>query len=481
MHPFPDRHGDQGSVPFDSGRAAGTQYPGTTDMFAADTTGSAGRSGTVSILIGTSLRDGDVDSTTGRRTAPTTPGTRTSRTATRTGTTRTTGCPPSSSEESYQRGHAALYFPQDPAPFPFEELYFAYLDCLRRKANTASARRFELHLERNLVELYEELITGVYWPGRSICFGIRFPKFREVWAADFRDRIVHHLFYRRLGPRFEKAFIVDSCASIKERGTLYAAERAEGHARSITQNWTQDRFYMKFDMANFFNRIDKRLLWKLMRKKIWEPWWLDLAGKLLWHDPRENYEVRGEPWILQQVPAHKRLINQPHGFGLPIGNLPSQFWANCTLDLLDQHIKHYIKARYYVRYVDDAVIMARSPQWLNAALYDINQFLPAELGLELNPSKTVIQPLHRGLDFVGHIIKAHHRIPRRRVVHHALNRVATMPAEDLFATINSYFGTFRQTTHSHHDRCRLGRMARLRGHSINGSITKTYPRGSATA
>ncbi|MCQ1993671.1 reverse transcriptase, partial [Pseudomonas sp. Eb3] len=100
------------------------------------------------------------------------------------------------------------------ARFTFEELAQAYYDCRRHKRNTASARRFEVNLEANLLDLFDELQAGTYRPGRSICFVVTRPKAREVWAADFRDRIVHHLLYNRIGPSIERSFIADSCACI---------------------------------------------------------------------------------------------------------------------------------------------------------------------------------------------------------------------------------------------------------------------------
>ena len=263
----------------------------------------------------------------------------------------------------------------------------AYFDCRRRKRNTESALRFELHLERNLVDLYQELLSGAYSPGRSICFVIKHPKYREVWAADFRDRIVHHLLYNRIAPRFHAGFIADSCACIPERGTLYAVERLEHKVRSITLNWRLPAFYLKLDLANFFVSIDKSILFGLLARKIHEPWWLDLAGRLLWHNCCDDYEFKGRVDLLERVPPHKRLTSQHGTHGLPIGNLSSQFLANIYLDVLDQHVKHYIRARHYVRYVDDFIVLGQSTDWLEAVHYDIAHFLPAELGLQLNESK----------------------------------------------------------------------------------------------
>ena len=124
----------------------------------------------------------------------------------------------------------------DSTPYPFSELVQAYYDCRRSKRNSNSALAFEMNLEQNLAELHRDLVTGRYRPGRSICFVVTRPKAREVWAADFRDRIVHHLLYNRIGPRIESSFIADSCACIPGRGTLYAGKRLEAKIRSQTQN-----------------------------------------------------------------------------------------------------------------------------------------------------------------------------------------------------------------------------------------------------
>ena len=123
-------------------------------------------------------------------------------------------------------------------PYPFSELVQAYYDCRRSKRNSASALAFEMDLERNLVELHSDLTAGTYRPGRSICFVVTRPKAREVWAAAFRDRVVHHLLYNHVAPRFYASFIADSCACIPGRGTLYAAKRLEAKIRSASQNWS---------------------------------------------------------------------------------------------------------------------------------------------------------------------------------------------------------------------------------------------------
>jgi RNA-directed DNA polymerase len=360
--------------------------------------------------------------------------------------------------------------------FDFTDLVQAYFDCRKNKRNTASALAFEQSLERNLINLYDELKDGTYSPGKSICFVITRPKPREVWAADFRDRIVHHLFYNRISPRFYASFIADSCACIPGRGTLYAAKRLESKIRSATENWSKPCLYLKCDLANFFVAIDKNILRQQIAEKVTEPYWLWLADLILFHDPRLNYELRGNEELLKLVPTHKRLTNQPSNLGLPIGNLSSQFFANIYLNSLDQYIKHQIGAKHYIRYVDDFVLLHKSSQWLNAALDRINEFLPSKLNAKLNPTKTILQPVNRGVDFVGQVIKPWYRYTRKRTVNEAISQVKKTPAADLLEVANSYFGLLGQAGKSHRDRASLANALRYRGHTIKADLTKTYRR-----
>ena len=349
----------------------------------------------------------------------------------------------------------------------------AYYDCRRSKRNSDSALAFELNLEQNLIQLHDDLISGTYQPGRSICFVVTRPKAREVWAAAFRDRVVHHLLYNHVAPRFYASFIADSCACIPGRGTLYAAKRLESKIRSASENWSKPIFYLKCDLANFFVAIDKQVLRRQLAAKITEPWWLALAEQILMHDPRENFETRSPRHLFSQVPQHKRLTAQPAHLGLPIGNLSSQFFANVYLDALDQFAKHRLRAKHYIRYVDDFVFLHESPQQLNAWHVEVEVFLQT-LGARLNPTKTILQPVDRGVDFVGHVIKPWRRTSRKRALAQALKRTGEAPAENLRETANSYFGLLSQASHSEKDRATLGRVVLRRGNSVNAALTKTY-------
>lgn len=420
------------------------------------------RSGAVSMLIGEGLRQGDVDS----KTIQSGLGIRTSTMVTRTTITRaTTIAAPALSADHYNS-------------FTFEQLVEAYIDCRKNKRNTDSALAFEQNLERNLIDLFTVLKSGTYTPGKSICFVITRPRPREVWAAAFRDRIVHHLFYNHVSPRFYASFIADSCACIPGRGTLYAAKRLESKIRSATQNWSTPCFYLKCDLANFFVAIDKTILHGLLIKKITEPWWLSLAEVILFHNPRMDYELRGDASKLDLVPMHKRLTSHGAGLGLPIGNLSSQFFANIYLNELDQFIKHVIGAKHYIRYVDDFVILHQSPQWLNAALDQINQFLPNKLNGRLNPKKTILQPVERGVDFVGQVIKPWHRHTRKRTVNSAVSRLIETNQDKAFEVGNSYLGLMSQATARHHNQTKIAKIMLQKGFTVKADMSKAYRKAS---
>jgi RNA-directed DNA polymerase len=419
----------------------------------------AERSGAVSQL---SNRPGDVDSTM----VQLTPGIRTTTTATRTTTTRALSSARSPSADRNVE-----------AEFSGTKLVTAYRDCRRTKRNSASALAFEANLERNIANLHDELRAGTYVPGRSKCFIITWPKPREVWAADFTDRVVQHLLYNHIGKRFEDSFIADSCACIKGRGTLYAVQRLESKIRSVTQNWARKAFYLKCDIANFFVSIPKPLLLELLLKKIHEPFWRWLTEIVLMHDPRDNFDYLGDRALMGLVPPHKRLLEQRPHFGLAIGNLISQFAANVLLDVLDQFVKHGLRVRHYIRYVDDFIFLDESPARLNEILAEVTAFLPKYLGIQLNPRKTILQPIDRGVDFVGQVIKPWRRSTRKRTRNEALRRVAAVPNDEFMPVANSYFGLLGQATASHHDRALLANVARDRGHAVNHALTKTY-RGS---
>ena len=234
-------------------------------------------------------------------------------------------------------------------PFSFKSLYRAYLACRRRKRGTLDALGFEVDLLENLVALGESLGSGAYAPGPSRCFVVSAPKLREVFAAQFADRVVHHLLVPRLEAVFEPKFIFDSYACRKSKGTHRAVARLRDFMYCASRRGRRPAWFLQLDIRSFFMSIDRGILSGLIERKVKEPWVLDLCRTILAHDCTGSYILKSPRHLLERVPPHKTLFRAQKGKGLPIGNLTSQFFANLYLDQLDQFVKHRLKVRYYLR------------------------------------------------------------------------------------------------------------------------------------
>lgn len=254
----------------------------------------------------------------------------------------------------------------------------------------------------------QDLKNQTYQCGQYICFAISDPKIREVWAADFRDRIVHHLLVNYLETVWEKKFIFHSYACRKEKG----AHKSILYLKKII---APDLFFLQADIQSFFVSIDKDILFSLIKKHIKNPEILWLTEKIIFHNPTTNYIRRGNLKLLQSVPPHKSLFGKVN-CGLPIGNYTSQFFANVYLNELDQFIKHSLKCQHYFRYMDDLLLLNSSREQLFKWRDDIRIFLETTLKLKLHPKKQVLQPATNGINFCGYIIKPDYTLIRRRTV-----------------------------------------------------------------
>src|SRR3989338_7030655 len=292
--------------------------------------------------------------------------------------------------------------------FAFKNLYKAYLSCRENKRTTDHAAKFEMSFEAELLKLRDELKNHTYQPDRSVCFAITDPKLREVWAADFRDRVVHHLLVSYLEPIWEKMFVFHSYACRQTKGAHKAI-------RNLKKIISPDLYFLQVDIQSFFVSIDKGVLFSFIKKRVKHPEILWLAEKIIYHDPTTNYIPRGGLKLLQSVPPHKSLFGKVN-CGLPIGNLTSQFFANVYLNELDQFIKHSLKCRHYFRYMDDLLLLHSDKNQLLNWRDEIDYFLKTKLFLTLHPRKQVLQPISRGIDFLGYIVKPDYTLSRKRIV-----------------------------------------------------------------
>lgn len=325
------------------------------------------------------------------------------------------------------------------------ELFQAYYDCRLTKRNSASALLFEERLERNLMELYRELLGGEYRPGPSTVFVVEHPKVREVWASGFRDRIVHHLLYNRIADRFHRRFIHDSYACVPDKGTHRAVARMEHFSRSVTRNFSEPGYVLKMDVANFFVSINRLVLDALMAPLIPEVWWLALARSILHRDPVPDAIIASGADKMRRVPPYKSLFFAPPNTGLPIGSLNSQFEANIVMNEVDQYAKHALKLRHYVRYVDDMTVFDTSTGALAEVPAQVDALMQSRLGLRLHPKKTSINRIEHGFDALGYVIRPYARYLRRSTLRNGHKKIAGLcrsraPIEAVRQVAHSYFG-----------------------------------------
>lgn len=299
--------------------------------------------------------------------------------------------------------------------FSLENIYRAYRQCRRRKRTTHNALDFETNLEENLLALHQELNAQSYHPGSSQVFLVEKPKRREIFAADFRDRVVHHVLVHHLEKKWERIFIHDSYACRKGKGTHKGVERVQEFTRKLTCNGTRQAWFLQLDIKGYFIAIDRRILFDRLTAHEKDPDILWLVRTLLFYEPVLSCRFRGTTRDdFLQLPDHKTLFKAQPYCGLPIGNLTSQFFANVYLDALDQFVKHRLKAMYYVRYCDDFVVLSEYKEQLEAWKESIEQFLWSHLRLRLN-DKERLQPIACGIDFLGYIVRPDYLLVRNRV------------------------------------------------------------------
>lgn len=273
-----------------------------------------------------------------------------------------------------------------PAIYDFAALESAYRRARRGKRHHPEVQRFEQDLEGELIQLQNELIWGSYRSGPYRFFRVFEPKERLVAALPFRDRVVQHALVAVIEPLWERRFIADSYACRPGRGLHRAADRAQWMLRDLARRGKDGEsiYALKGDIAKYFQSIDHSVLKALLRRHIACQRTLALCDGII-----DAGYTRSDQWRC----------------GLPIGNLTSQLWANVYLHELDRFVKHELKARLYLRYMDDFVLLSSDKDWLHQARGRIETFLWQRLRLRTN-AKTQIFPVRRrhgrGLDFVGY-------------------------------------------------------------------------------
>ncbi len=303
----------------------------------------------------------------------------------------------------------------------YEDLLQAYLDARRHKRNKPYQQRFEANLGKNLESLCDALWNRTYKPLPSDCFIITDPKKREVFAAHFRDRIVHHLYFNYTHEMFERTFIEDSYSCIKGRGTHFGINRLRQHVLKESQNYKYPCFVLKMDIRGYFMNIERRKLLEICLNSLekmadhevgkYRPTkWSEvvdmdfvryLTKEIVLLNPTQGCRIIGPRSDWEGLPRSKSLFCSPEGCGLPIGNLTSQLFSNVYLNEFDQFMKRELHCRHYGRYVDDFYVVSCDKAWLESLVPKITEFLADRLGLVIHDGKTEIRLVTQGVEFLG--------------------------------------------------------------------------------
>lgn len=351
-------------------------------------------------------------------------------------------------------------FREENSPISLEEVFKAYYDCRQNKRRTLNALAFEADYERRLIDLWTSINDGTYQPGRSITFIVTKPVKREVFAADFKDRIVHHLIINKLNHLFEEEFIEDSYSCRAGKGTQYGIKRIAKNIYDCSEQYTKDCYILKMDIFSFFMSIDKQLLFKRLETFINEKYQeadkkllVDLVQKIVCTNPQDNCFIKGDIKDWDGLPPSKSLFKVNKSKGLPIGNLTSQIFANFYLNAFDHFVKDVCDVEYYGRYVDDFVIVHPDKEYLLHLKQRMQEFIKKDLLLTLHPRKVYLQHYSKGVKFIGAVIKPGRQYIGNRTkgnLYECLqqyNRAAEADkkyvkenAEHFVASVNSYLG-----------------------------------------
>lgn len=320
---------------------------------------------------------------------------------------------------------------REPRNLLLAELYRAEL--LTRKGGkrkTCDTQAFEWDLMGNLISLRDELWDLEYKPSRSTAHIINKPVKREIFAASYRDRVVHRLVVDSIIDWWEPRLIYDSYSCRVGKGTSFGIERLRHHIRSVSQGFrNKDVYVVKMDISGYFMHIRRDILYKKvmwgLKQQFKDIDYNDKKYKILKYaiheiimdDPIRGVKINGSYEDWRDLPEDKSLFCQAPGQGMVIGNFTSQTFSNIYLDALDRFVKFKLGYKHYGRYVDDFYIVVTKdelPQ-VKKDIREIETFLEG-LGLKLNLKKTKILPISQGVPFLGVVVKNSAIIPDKRCV-----------------------------------------------------------------
>lgn len=356
------------------------------------------------------------------------------------------------------------------------DIYAAYACAKQHKASKPYVLHFRKSLDTNLRKLCDELWNRRYKPEPSSCFVVERPKKREVFAAQFVDRVVHHLYYNYTHVLYERTFIQDSYSCIPGRGTHYGVERLEKHIRQESRNYTRKCYALKLDKRGYFMHINRNKLLnitietldKMGRHRIGKTTqtWSDeldmdfvkwLSKEIIMLDPKTNCHIVGSVKDWDGLDHNKSLFYTTEGCGLPIGNLTSQLLSNVYLNSFDQYMKRVLCCKHYGRYVDDSFVISCDKDWLLSIVPKLRAFLKDNLGLDLHMGKLHIIDVSLGVEFLGAFVRKFRTYVSRASLRRSVHSIKEIDMSDIgqaWRSINSFVGMMAHYT-SYFVRCRV--------------------------
>ncbi len=337
-----------------------------------------------------------------------------------------------------------------------KDIFEAYFNCRKGKRRTKSALDYEINYESNLIDLLDRINRRIYVPSTSICFVVTKPRYREVFAAEFEDRIVQHYITLRLEPLFEKIFSNRTFSCRKGKGQLYGVKMLYNDIKECSDVYTTDCYIMKIDLKGFFMSIPKQLLSDMIDKFIidnYEESDIDdlryICHVIILHKPEENCERHSPLLYWDYLPKNKSLFTNGDGLGLAIGNIFAQHFANFLLNSIDWHLEE-LGIKYHGRYVDDIYMIHESKEKLLSCVQPIRELL-SKYGLSINEKKFYLQHYTKGVQFTGAIVKPNRIYCGGRIINNFKQAVKRLNSstnikeiKKSVLSINSYLGLLRQ-------------------------------------
>ena len=303
----------------------------------------------------------------------------------------------------------------------FEKLLEAHFRASAGKKHKKEVIIFEIDLETNIIKMMNEIKDGTYQFGNYREFKVYEPKERIIRSLPYRDRVVHQWYVEEfIKPYFCKRFISDTYACLDNKGTHRAVLKIQQMMRLMKQKYGK-YYILKCDVKKFFYSIDKSILLSILERKIKDKKLLEFS---------------------------KKILNDNEKVGIPIGNYTSQYYANIYLNELDHYIKEVLRVKYYIRYMDDFILLLKDKNEAKRMYSIIEKFLNTNLNLTLN-SKSRYFPNHFGIDICGYRIYETHILLRKRFkkklnknikVWFKLKNQNKFYLQKFYKTINSYQG-----------------------------------------